>query len=474
MNNSGSITSLNQEVSGQSAFWVLITLAVAAVCQPAGTRADDVSFGGNISLLRTVPVVCLWDGIMDAYAICKAVRERRATAGQNAVPPALPRHAAETRLGVSESRTRLNPNVVAIKLAIALIAVVPQTVKIFSMRGVPWTQFTAAIFTFASAAGLIMELSGLEKKQYSPVKRKKDGERENDFYNPMFLGSIGQICSWVWIWYNIGFVIQVDLSQHVHLGIGLVFIQSISVLSIIAQTVITVRGTFRGTVMYLGQTGPVPLQAFSGTGCFLFLTVGWNAMRTFPDSPSTVDRVFAVCKRLMTALLWMLYTAFGGLVAAGILDFMGRKIAEQDCGQDMNPDEQKNLNTDSQPHITEHSTDSGHGPAPSSGPRATDNSQVRRTADDVGYIEQGSATFTRSMAQSSKANFMRFMYRLLCIVHIIHSSLDRRVKALIYKKSRTSDLVALTIFNLVTTVCYYLINFDGTGTSSPAWTSILG
>jgi hypothetical protein len=471
MNNSSSITPSNQEVSGQSAFWVLITLAVAAVCQPAGTRADTVSFGGNISLLRTIPVVCLWDGVMDAYAICKALRERRATPGQNAVPPALPRHAAEMRLRASGSRTRLNPNVVAVKLAIALIAVVPQTIKILSMRGIPWTQFTAAIFSFASAAGLIMELSGLEKKQYSPVKRKKDGERENVFYNPMFLGSIGQICGWVWIWYNIGFVIKFDLSRHVYLVIGILFIQGISVLSILADGVIKVRGT----VVHLGQTDPEPLQTFSGTGFFLSISLGWTMVRPIPDSPpDAFDRFIAVFERLIAAILLMLHTAFGSLVVAGLLDFLGRKIAEQDCGQGTSRVEQQNSNTNSQPHITERSTNAEPGPAPSSTTRVADGSQVRRTADDVEYIEQGSASFTRSMAQSSKANFMRLMCRLLCIVHIIQSSLDRRVKAFIYKRSRTSHLVALTIFNLVTTVCYCLVNFEGTGTSSPAWTSILG
>ncbi|KAI1045765.1 hypothetical protein LB505_009301 [Fusarium chuoi] len=37
-----------------------------------------------------------------------------------------------------------------------------------------------------------------------------------------------------------------------------------------------------------------------------------------------------------------------------------------------------------------------------------------------------------------------------------------------------STSIMLTIFNLITTVFYYLVYFDGTGTANPSWTSVLG
>jgi hypothetical protein len=37
-----------------------------------------------------------------------------------------------------------------------------------------------------------------------------------------------------------------------------------------------------------------------------------------------------------------------------------------------------------------------------------------------------------------------------------------------------STSITLTLFNLITTVFYYLVYFDGTGTENPSWTSVLG
>ena len=34
--------------------------------------------------------------------------------------------------------------------------------------------------------------------------------------------------------------------------------------------------------------------------------------------------------------------------------------------------------------------------------------------------------------------------------------------------------LAFTIFNLITTMSYYLVAFDGIGAVNPGWTSILG
>ncbi|KAF4470044.1 hypothetical protein FALBO_3058 [Fusarium albosuccineum] len=40
--------------------------------------------------------------------------------------------------------------------------------------------------------------------------------------------------------------------------------------------------------------------------------------------------------------------------------------------------------------------------------------------------------------------------------------------------SKATVIISLAVFNLVTTVCYYMVWFDGTGTVDPGWTSILG
>lgn len=51
---------------------------------------------------------------------------------------------------------------------------------------------------------------------------------------------------------------------------------------------------------------------------------------------------------------------------------------------------------------------------------------------------------------------------------------DRLVVRGLALNTTASTSITLTVFNLITTVFYYLVYFDGTGTANPSWTSVLG
>lgn len=445
MNSSTSVTSSTQEVTGQSAFWVLITLAVAAVCQPTHTRIDSVIFGGSISLTRAFPSVCLWDGISDACTLYKAIHERRATRGQDVVPVTRPTPPPDERISV-----RLTPNVVMVKLLVAFVGVLPQTIKIFSMRGIPWTQFAAAIFFFASTLRLIVELSGLENNRYDLFKKNEVTERGTPVSFLAYLVLIGQCCSWVWIWYNIGFVINIDLSGHTYLRAGEFLIEYVFIITMIAQFVVT----FRGIVMNLNHSEPEAPQLDSAVG--LVLISSFKCLTTSPAdglNASTFDKGIAKFWGLTSGVLLIFYSTLLGLLLCSLLDFLGRKIAERSSGQDLILEREEVTTSES---------------------REREEAPTGRMADAATQNEPESGIANRCLGQRIRAALMRLICLVVYIIHIINAGLDRPLMAFIRMNSAASNIVAFTIVNLVITVCYYLVRFDGTGTTSPAWTSVLG
>jgi hypothetical protein len=56
----------------------------------------------------------------------------------------------------------------------------------------------------------------------------------------------------------------------------------------------------------------------------------------------------------------------------------------------------------------------------------------------------------------------------------IGAVMDRWVERVLTARSAASLTIMLAVFNLITTIVYYLVCFDGTGTENPSWTSVLG
>ncbi|KAK6080209.1 hypothetical protein SCUP515_03634 [Seiridium cupressi] len=180
----------SQQVGGQSTFWVLVSLAIAAVSQPSTSsrRAWRNLFGGNIDLMRSIPGFCLYDGIVDIIALVRAMRSEISE-------PVTDRPAGR--------RERPEHKIITMKLGIFAIAVLPQTVKVLSMRGIPVTQICASAFFFAMTTRLLIEFGGWETDEYYP------GATAVRVIGLLIY--IGQAVLEILIWYNISLSASISM-----------------------------------------------------------------------------------------------------------------------------------------------------------------------------------------------------------------------------------------------------------------------
>ncbi|KAL6922986.1 hypothetical protein FSST1_000260 [Fusarium sambucinum] len=137
------------EVSGQATFWILITLATAAIIQPSSRirrKGRDV-FDGNIDLLRCIPAVCFLDSIADLVSLGSAFYR-----------------AFSTPKPMQNTRRRVFPKMSTfiVKLALSTVTVLPQTIKVASLQGVPATQACSFLFFIATTTRLVVDVCGLE------------------------------------------------------------------------------------------------------------------------------------------------------------------------------------------------------------------------------------------------------------------------------------------------------------------------
>ncbi|KAG5655319.1 hypothetical protein KAF25_010471 [Fusarium avenaceum] len=181
------------EVDGPAAFWILASVALAAVAQPStGRKKDTALFGGNIDLMRCIPAVCIVDIIFDLVIVCKTI-SRLFSASEPS------RH---TR------RALPNAAVVVVRLALTTFAVLPQIIKVFSLKGVPATQMCAFIFFLATITSLMIELFGLGPETTGATSEDTDDSINRIAPMALFL----QVPFECWIWHNIGYSLDIKLS----------------------------------------------------------------------------------------------------------------------------------------------------------------------------------------------------------------------------------------------------------------------
>lgn len=130
----------SETVSGWSVFWAMVALVSHAMLQTSftGYLWNGNLFKGSLWPHRSSPSICLIDGIADAYLIIRSIFIRSPDAGND-----------EKGVGV---------NGVLTKLALFFLGVVPQAVKLFSMKGIPITQAVAGMYLLPSTLGLIRSL----------------------------------------------------------------------------------------------------------------------------------------------------------------------------------------------------------------------------------------------------------------------------------------------------------------------------
>lgn len=129
-----------QQASGRSVFWALATIVTGAMLQPsfAGQYWSRETFRDLFWPHRSSPSVCLVDGVADIWIMY------------------------DQRLNPEKYRSdgnkRAEPTTVVMRLVIFVLGVMPQAIKLFSMRGIPVTQALAATFLVPLIANMTRAL----------------------------------------------------------------------------------------------------------------------------------------------------------------------------------------------------------------------------------------------------------------------------------------------------------------------------
>ena len=136
--------SLPQEASGRSILWALATIILYTSSQHSlsGWLLSGDNFSGTLWPHRTSPLVALVDGWYDFLIFWFRWGPWR------------DRHEGDT----SES-VRIAPAVAVVRIVGFGVGVLPQSVKLFGMSGVPYTKALAATFLFSSTASILRTLT---------------------------------------------------------------------------------------------------------------------------------------------------------------------------------------------------------------------------------------------------------------------------------------------------------------------------
>jgi hypothetical protein len=317
-------------------------------------------------------------------------------------------------------------SVVAAKLMLSIFTVFPQTIKAFSLEGVPATKFCAFIFFFASTTRLLIDLCGLEPEE--PFTPPDDGDNVQD--DIVLLVLLFQAPFQLWIWHNIIISAKFQLSDDFYFFCAWTSL-ACSMLLIIQLTIWLLYVVSRRRFDISASPHVVPVRAF-----WLFI-MALSAVRnpnkqpqsqskpqaTIPPVPDTADKFVQAAGSMVCAILL-------SITVAKALDLIGRLFASQ---------------TDTT-ETTEGSTEAGENQA-----NNHEGGTEGRKEDEKPSDEPAGSWLGRVGVIGD-----RWLLRFL----LLHST--------------ASVSITLTIFNLITTVMYYLIYFDGTGTVNPGWTSVLG
>ncbi|KAF5712241.1 hypothetical protein FGLOB1_4619 [Fusarium globosum] len=390
------------EVTGPTAFWILASLASAAAAQPSGNRRrDNDLFGGNVDIVRSIPAVCLIDSIFDLFVLARGIS--RFLSSQN--------FTQQTRRN-SPKATGL-----VIRLALTIFTVLPQTIKVFSLQGVPATQICAFIFFFANITKLLVSICGWEPEGNL---HDKDDSTSTD----VLLSSFLQAPFEFWIWFNISRQASFKLST----GLENVCDWAAMVVSfsMVLQVVIWIAYLVARRRLDLSRSlYIVPMRGFYLVMVVLGLarqpSTRNPSQATIQPPPGWVD-IFNYSSGLIIC------TAIVSIAITKLLESIGTLLALL-LSRGSSEDEQN------------------------------ETSEAQSTSGEDAAEEQEDHLFAgRPGAWLGRIGVFP----------------DRLVVRGLALNTTASTSITLTVFNLITTVFYYLVYFDGTGTANPSWTSVLG
>ncbi|KAM5516701.1 hypothetical protein FOXYSP1_03652 [Fusarium oxysporum f. sp. phaseoli] len=393
------------EVTGPTAFWILASLASAAAAQPSGNRKrDNDLFGGNVDIVRSIPAVCLIDSIFDLFVLAGGIS--RFLSSHNSTQQARRNSPKATGL--------------VIRLALTIFTVLPQTIKVFSLQGVPATQICAFIFFFANITKLLVSICGWEPEG---ILQEKDDSTSID----VLLSSVLQAPFEFWIWFNISrqasFKLSTELENLCEWAAMVVTFSMVLQVVIWIAYLVARRRLDLSRSLYI-----VPMRGF-----YLVMVVLGLARQPSARNPS--QATIKPPPRWMDVFNYssglIICTAIVSIAIAKLLESIGTLLALL-LSRDSSEDEQ-----------------SGQ-------------SEVQSTSGEDTAEEQDE-TREQMFAGHPGAWLGR-----------IGVAPDQLVVRGLTLNTTASTSITLTLFNLITTVFYYLVYFDGTGTENPSWASVLG
>src|SRR5437016_1311011 len=124
-----------QSVSWQSAFWALVAIAINTCLQYSGNICEVKSALGI--LIKSSPLFCLLDSIVVWFQIIYYMTRMK--------PRAALRHVASSR----EQHNADQPGNLFVKSiggCLLLFLALAQALKLFALKGIPWTQAFGSMF----------------------------------------------------------------------------------------------------------------------------------------------------------------------------------------------------------------------------------------------------------------------------------------------------------------------------------------
>jgi hypothetical protein len=165
-----------ETVSGYSIFWALVAIVSHSMLQASftGYTWSGNSFQGSLWPHRSSPLICLVDGVADGFLCLRALFIRD--------PSDEERESASARNGTLT------------RLALFILGVLPQAIKLFAIRGIPATQAIAAMYLLPSVLGLVRSL--ISKYPERDIQ-KLLGSCARSTESGYWLKVIISICGWV-------------------------------------------------------------------------------------------------------------------------------------------------------------------------------------------------------------------------------------------------------------------------------------
>lgn len=421
----------SNQVSGNSVFWALVALALNAMTGPSYIGYLGFNSGTAdwpLDPLRLSPVFCGADIVMDIYFFIFPVKADDTTTnslpGQDAVDGDSDTLTDPVLAGDHHPEVpTILPTGSFLKMVAFFLGVLPQAIKLFSMRGIVGTQISAAVLF---AAPLIRTLTSRSPSNFAArPELMKNNCREMTiawaWYLLLFiiLTYLTHYMVYIWLYYRILTGLQNDTSDTVE---SLAEYGRIAVILYLLFVTFMALFSIRKGCASVTQLKPIGLSPA------LYFPRAGEEDDTGVRLPRVLLRLSSLAQAQFLGISVLICSRFIAVMFIASERILSRLLALR--GHD------RSLETS----------------ATSSG--ADGSATALSTL--VLYLQQGMM-------------FARRVFVGFCFNEWIPATWNEA-----FSMPAEQFITAYGIFHLATAILYYLVVFDSTGTWSPSWTSVLG